>query len=917
MSPIGRSIALLAVLAGFPTHTFAAATADLSVGVLWPERQRSFLQDGPGFLLSAEQVEELAALDTAGRQAWIESFLANDPDPSTPVNELAEGVQRRKALLQREFLSPRDVRAQLLFLHGEPDARQRIDCLTTFKPLEIWTYGRDSEAVELVLYRPGTTLPFRLWLPWDSKAILYTSEMEYYLRQWDELRSRIRPGVKRFDRQLCAEARRVDRVTGFDGISQPLDEAPASRGLSAFLEPPEDLAAWAESAAATAPTPAPEAELEVADVELLFPEREGQRMRTRVRLTLPPDASLEVAVPGEEEAEAEESVAEEGETGDEEAEDEDQEPQTLNRGDGMRVEVRAPRERDRAADLPPAPEADEPELRVALDGVIERDDEIFEDFRLRFRLSPEVLESGEPIALDFDRKLRPDTTFVLRMRLEDEVGGAVGYVARGFQVPRLANQAHASREATLSAGAIAEDIVKMRIAGADSLHLVPPGDQVILTHWRAEALVTGDRIEKVAFFVDEQLQLTRTQPPFTAELRLADYPEELVVRAEGYDATGELVAADEVVLNQPRGAFRVRIQEPARGRPAVATDNRLPMEVEVVVPEGQRVERVELRVNDEVRQTLTAPPWRGVVELPPPSEITYVSAVAFLDNGRQQEDLRILNAPGFVEQVDVDLVELYTTVTDRNGRLLRGLPQSAFRVLEDGRPQKIAQFEEVENLPLTLGIAIDISGSMGSSLPVAVDAAGDFLNAIITPRDTCFLLSFADAVRLEMAPTDDPAALEAGMSGLAAEGWTALYDAVVAGLYYFRGNSGRRALILLSDGEDTASRYDYQGMLEYARRSGVTIYTVALDVPNPNGRGGLGRGARNRLRELARETGGRSFTIRAADQLTGVYQEIEDELRSQYLIAYAPDGQGEPDTFREVEVEVEGGEARTIRGYYR
>lgn len=804
MSSIGRSIALLAVLAGFPTLAFAAATADLSVGVLWPERQRSFLQDGPGFLLSAEQVEELAALDTAGRAVWIENFLANDPDPSTPVNELAEGVQRRKALLRREFLSPRDVRAQLLFLHGEPDARQRIDCLTTFKPLEIWTYGRDTEAVELVLYRPGTTLPFRLWLPWDSKAILYTSEMEYYLRQWNELRSRIRPGVKRFDRQLCSEARRVDRVTGFDGVSEPLDEAPDSRVLSAFLEPQENLAAWAESAAATVPPPAPEAELEVADVEFLFPEREGQRMRTRVRLTLPTGAPLEVAVPGEEEAEAEE----EGETGEEEAEDEDQESQVLNRGDGMRVEVRAPEDRYRAPEAPPAPEADEPELRVALDGVIERDDEIFEDFRLRFRLSPEVLESGEPIALVFDRKLRPDTTFVLRMRLEDEVGGAVGYAVRGFQVPRLANQEDAARESILSADAIAEDIAQERIAGADSLHLVPPGDEVILTHWRAEALITGDRIEKVAFFVDDQLQLTRTRPPFSAELRLADYPEELVVRAEGYDAAGELVAADEVVLNQPRGAFRVRIQEPARGRPAVATDNRLPMEVEVVVPEGQKVERVELRVNDEVQQTLTAPPWRGVVELPPPSEITYVSAVAFLDNGRQQEDLRILNAPGFVEQVDVDLVELYTTVVDRSGRLVRGLPQNAFRVLEDGRPQEIAQFEEVENLPLTLGIAIDVSGSMGTSLPVAVDAAGDFLNAIITPRDTCFLLSFADAVRLEMAPTDDPTALEAGLSGLAAEGWTALYDSVVAGLYYFRGNSGRRALILLSDGEDTASRYD-------------------------------------------------------------------------------------------------------------
>ena len=101
--------------------------------------------------------------------------------------------------------------------------------------------------------------------------------------------------------------------------------------------------------------------------------------------------------------------------------------------------------------------------------------------------------------------------------------------------------------------------------GVDSLVIVPPEDDVVLGLWRAEALVSGERISKVVFLVDGKPQLTAPQAPFQAEVRLAKYPTEQVVRAEGYDRPSELVAADEVVLNQPRGALEVRITAPKRG----------------------------------------------------------------------------------------------------------------------------------------------------------------------------------------------------------------------------------------------------------------------------------------------------------------------------------------------------------------
>jgi VWFA-related protein len=152
------------------------------------------------------------------------------------------------------------------------------------------------------------------------------------------------------------------------------------------------------------------------------------------------------------------------------------------------------------------------------------------------------------------------------------------------------------------------------------------------------------------------------------------------------------------------------------------------------------------------------------------------------------------------------------------------------------------------------------------------------------------------------------------VAGLQAHGMTALHDALVTSLYYCRAVRGQRALVLLSDGDDTASGIAFRDALEYARRSGVAIYTVGLA-------GQLKGPVRGKLDQLAGETGGRSFYIERAEELAGVYAEIEEELRSRYLLAYNSDRPpGAPDdrAFREVEVQVRGRglKARTLRGYY-
>jgi Ca-activated chloride channel family protein len=613
-----------------------------------------------------------------------------------------------------------------------------------------------------------------------------------------------------------------------------------------MLEPPEDLAAWATQAAATE-VAAPGAGLKPR-IAVLFPRRQQQRLIARILLTLPADSALGTVV-----------------------------------DDGKR------------------------ERRVAVEAVLEQEGKVFDEFRVRFKLPPS--DGALPTALAIERPLRPGRAYLARLRVTDEVDGASARLARGFLVPTTPQSV---AEPAVPEGvivALGEELAERRLAGRDGLLLVPPEDAVVVGVWRAETLVSGERIVRVVFSIDGEEQLVKTRPPFTAELRLARFPTEQVVRAEGYDDAGELVAADEVVLNQPRGAFRVRILEPARGAEVGA---RVRARAEVVVPDERRVEKVEFFVNEELQATRGQVPWEEELELSDGGDVSYLTVVATLDDGSRSEAVRFLNAPRFLEEVEVDLVEVLATVVDRSGRAVAGLGRDEFRVLEDGREQKIERFELVEDLPLAVGFAIDTSGSMEMALPEAQKAAIGFLENLITPQDTVFAVGFADEPVLLIPPTDDVRAVEEALQNLQSLGWTALHDAVVTSLYYFRAVRGRRALILLSDGDDSTSYYPFREALEYARRSGVVIYTVGIGVS------AFKQTIRRKLDSLAEETGGRAFFIDQAEELTGVYRSIEEELRSQYLITYSSDGDPQSQAFRTIDVELRsrGLKARAARGYY-
>lgn len=824
---------------------------------LWPAEQREFFLDGPAWLLPDSERASLAGMDEGARAAFVARFLAAEDLPGVEAGELAVAIERRRELMRRHFFSPADVRARLLFLRGVPADRVVVDCGEVFVPLEVWSYetggptGPDGEIPRdhLVLFQPGPGRAWQVWTPHESKRALYTEEVEYFLEQWEESNGRLF-WAERFDLQWCDETRLLDRATGIRGLHDFIEGRPRAEDYLRYLDPPADLAAWVSRAAAT-PLPERPAPLEVAPVRIDFPRRRGQRLVARFDVRLPGASGLPTA-PAE----------------------------------GVGVE------------------ADE-ELRLVVEGVVEEGARVLDEFRVRFVLPP--VPEGKPAVLVFGEPLRPDQDYLVRFRVTDEVSGRSAYVSEGFRVPSEPRESMdpVPEDVVVAMG---EAVAAQTLAGSDSLVLVPPTGDVVLSAWRAEALVSGGRIDKVVFSVDGEAQLTDNRAPYSAELRLADFPKEQVVRAEGLSSKGEVVDADEVVLNQPRGAFAVRITDPPPGTMPEGED--VEVTTRVVVPEGRRVEDVRYEIDGEEVARLERPPWVATVRTPEGGELTYLSVTATLDDGRSVEDVRILNAPDFVERVDVDLVELYTAVNDRNGHPVNDLTAADFEVLVDGQPVEIARFEPVDDLPLTVGTVVDSSGSMASSLGEATQAARDFLSHVIGLRDHAFAVGFADEPVLLMPPTSDVGAVAESLGRLRAVGWTALHDAVVTGLYYFRGFPGQRVMVVLSDGDDTRSKYDFQEVLEYARQGGVSVYTVGLRV-------GLVGGARGKLQSLATETGGRAFFINEAEELRGIYGWLSEELRSRYMIALLPPpdaGEG----YRDVEVRVKrrGVDVRTARGIY-
>jgi Ca-activated chloride channel family protein len=541
---------------------------------------------------------------------------------------------------------------------------------------------------------------------------------------------------------------------------------------------------------------------------------------------------------------------------------------------------------------------------LLINGEVLQNGELFDSFRYKFDL-PSPGNTAASLPLVFQRLLRPGE-YILIVKVEDINSKKAYREERNISVPasdRVAPAPPPSDPDTASARLLQEANAAIS-TGDNTLKLVAPFGELQTGMQRFDTLTTG-AVDKVTFAIEGKAVLTKKSPPFSVELDLGALPRPRKLSATAYDAAGNAVASDELLINSAANRFQVRLTEPQRGK---RYEKSLLARAEVSVPDGATVERVEFYLNEAKIATVYQPPFQQPILLPKGEEIAYVRAVAYLPDGNSTESLVFVNAPENMAEVDVNFVELYTSALDHQGRPVAGLAQKDFQVSEDGAKQEIARFERVTDLPIHAAVTIDISASMEPKLDKARQAALQFLQGTIHPKDRAAVFTFNDHPYLTVKFTNDVTTLAGGLAGLKAERGTALYDSIIFTLYYFTGVKGQRAMLLLTDGKDEGSRFTFEDALEYARRAGVTIYAI-----------GLGSDAEHRkLQKLAEETGGRAFFIKDSDDLTAIYASIEAELRSQYLIAYQSTNTTGGNNFRSVELKVTkpGVEAKTIRGYY-
>lgn len=280
---------------------------------------------------------------------------------------------------------------------------------------------------------------------------------------------------------------------------------------------------------------------------------------------------------------------------------------------------------------------------------------------------------------------------------------------------------------------------------------------------------------------------------------------------------------------------------------------------------------------------------------------------------------------GSAFRTGVDLVALTVTVTDQQRRLVSGLSEDDFAVMEDGVPQSIALFARTR-VPLDLAIAIDTSGSMRPVLATAHRAAIDLVGTT-RPGDCVMVAGINDRANILAPLTPDTSAVTDAIRRAGASGRTALYTGLyvtLTELVHAReaGTDARRqALVVLSDGQDTASLIDYGQVMELVGQAGVTIYTIAL-ASSPADVWSTDSASPDPfyvMRSFAEATGGRVFVARRTADLAGIYGTIADELSQQYVLGYVSTNPRRDGAFRHVTVRVNarpGTLARTRAGYY-
>lgn len=430
-------------------------------------------------------------------------------------------------------------------------------------------------------------------------------------------------------------------------------------------------------------------------------------------------------------------------------------------------------------------------------------------------------------------------------------------------------------------------------------------------------LVSGVlRVPIVATEPVEKLVLTINGAPWTeargrvmtAQVNVGLYIRRLRMRAIGYDGQGNVVGSDEMVVNDPRPPFRVRMQAP----PQWPESGMVELHANVTRPSEILVSAVEFYVGEEKVGTAQAPPYAVSVDAAKFPSTVYTRVVAKATNGEEANDVLFFGDRAR-EQIDVTVQQIPLSIASGNAPL----QANQLTLLDNGVSRAIESLVPASELPLNVILLIDYSESMLEELPVVKAAAKQFARSLLRPQDRIAVVGFHQRTFWLTGYTNDWNSAAEAVDRVQPIGETHLYDSVVEMLYELQKTPGRHALVILTDGVDQGSKFKLDHLVHYARYAGVPVYPIVKNKSLSRWmKLGVGRLQARRLQRIAEDTGATYFIIQSERELPNVYARLAAELRQQYQLVFHSEA-SIPNEWRALTIKSSAGhQLRIPRGYF-
>ncbi|HEX9459712.1 MAG TPA: VWA domain-containing protein, partial [Thermoanaerobaculia bacterium] len=747
MRSAAASLLLLALCVGDAAQTLPPPAAQGVVKLSRRERKERMAKltdQYRQFLIDVEPIIQETEIDTflilesdAQRDLYIADFWRrHDLTEGMPSGTFRQVYYDRIATVKERYRSVNSDRARAYLIHGEPAELLPLDRCELLQPMELWTYvnlkGFAGNA-HFLFYVPRGSVEYVLWQPYnvhlapgEASGDLNDSRYDLISRAIVALSTTKQDALDKVFGKLKYTLTTHLEYECPEGTKtlRAIDSAVITKLDTAKLfKPPEVDPEQVRKIFHSVVMPTSGAKPLPAQLSVTYPARQGNRTAAEMTI-LVPRAQL-----------------------------------VLKEVGGTKL------------------------YSLDVVGEVLKDDRLFESYRYRFDYPADV--KSDQLAVVVDRLLQP-AEYQARIKIADLNGTSEAIVEQKITVPEIAGSPEAQRLKETSAAAL--ETIKERVESAGSngpiLRILPLPDELLSGTQHIDTVVEGEGIAAVEFYLDGRKIMSKRQPPYALDLDFGSVPQVHRIRALALNGKGEMIAGDEATVNTGNDPFRVRIVSP---RVALKLHGRTRVEMAVNVPEGKQLDRLELFLNEARVATLFGPPYVQVIDIPSTGSIGYLRAVASLKDVPEQppiEDVVTFNAPQFMEEVNVHLVEMPTTVL-RDGHPIHDLQQQAFTVLDEGKPVKVARFEHVNNLPLSIGLAIDTSASMQPRMAEAQKAASQFFTNVMRKGDRAFLVSFDSQPQLIQHWSPHIEDMNASLAKLRAEESTSLYDAIVYSLYNF------------------------------------------------------------------------------------------------------------------------------------